>query len=73
MVNFWWPLCSYVLCKKNYDLSVLFDSNGRKGKGKFTLSTRQKEDLVEVYKLLKMDSSDDSIFRYIKMDLNWMV
>ena len=59
--------------QKNYDLSVLFDSNGRKGKGKFTLSTRQKEDLVEVYKLLKMDSSDDSIFRYIKMDLNWMV
>ena len=41
--------------QKNYDLSVLFDSNGRKGKGKFTLSTRQKEDLVEVYKLLKMD------------------
>lgn len=55
--------------KKNYDLSVLFDSNGRKGKGKFTLSTRQKEDLVEVYKLLKMDSSDDSIFRYIKNGL----
>ncbi|EJR80016.1 hypothetical protein IK7_03575 [Bacillus cereus VD156] len=55
--------------KKNYDFKAIFDPDGRKGKGKFTLSTRQKEDLVEVFKLLKMDSSDDSIFRYVKNGL----
>ncbi|MFM2562925.1 T7SS effector LXG polymorphic toxin [Bacillus sp. GX] len=55
--------------KKNYDFKAIFDPDSRKGKGKFTLSTRQKEDLVEVFKLLKMDSSDDSIFRYVKNGL----
>ncbi|CAG9614499.1 hypothetical protein BACCIP111899_03732 [Bacillus rhizoplanae] len=57
--------------KKNYDFDVLFDPEGRKGKGAYKLLTRKNEDLVKVAKILTMDNNDDDLFQFVKNKLKF--
>ncbi|MGG0184808.1 T7SS effector LXG polymorphic toxin [Bacillus rhizoplanae] len=62
-------LASYIrmhYVKKNYGLDVLFDPDGRKGKGKYELRTVKKEDMVKVAKILTSDNNDDVLAKFLK-------
>ncbi|MCQ6265137.1 WXG100 family type VII secretion target [Fictibacillus sp. WQ 8-8] len=52
--------------KWKYDFKTLFDPDGRKGRGAYTLSARNNKDLVTIAKMLKLNKDDDAFMKYIR-------
>ncbi|MDN4525900.1 hypothetical protein [Fictibacillus fluitans] len=52
--------------KWKYDFKAIFDPAGRKGRGAYTLSTKNTKDIVAISKMLKMNKDDDAFIKYIR-------
>ncbi|WP_062239452.1 WXG100 family type VII secretion target [Fictibacillus sp. FJAT-27399] len=64
-------LIRFYYCKKKYGFKTIFDLDGRKGKGAFTLIAKNREDLVHVSKLLQLGKDDDALMKYIRNGLKF--
>ncbi|MCK6256347.1 WXG100 family type VII secretion target [Fictibacillus sp. KIGAM418] len=52
--------------KWKYNFNAVFDPAGRKGKGAYTLSARNRKDLVKIGKMLKLNKDDDAFVKFIR-------
>ncbi|WP_139168358.1 hypothetical protein [Fictibacillus solisalsi] len=52
--------------KWKYGFTAIFDPAGRKGRGAYTLSSKNTKDIVAISKMLKLNKDDDAFIKYIK-------